>query len=124
MYKYSTPNQDWVKFTDGETPIEFNCKQPEKYPGWCAKLEKWEADGNTIEPFETAEEIAARQAKETENAIEAQRAICKKYLSESDHKVNGDWPYVDDIPKWVAARTEWRAIIKSTKIEFVKPPPF
>jgi hypothetical protein len=123
-YKYTTPNQDWLKFTDGETPIEFNRKQPEKYPGWCKKLDEFESSGGVVEAFETAEEITTREAKEIENAIEAQRALCKKYLAESDHKVNGDWPYVDDIPKWKSSREEWRAIIKSTKIETVKPPPF
>jgi hypothetical protein len=56
--------------------------------------------------------------------LQEQRALCKKYLDDSDKKINGDWPYVDDIPTWETARAEWRTIIKSLEVEVVKPPPF
>ena len=93
-------------------------------PGWWAEKETWEAEGNEIEPFETAEEIAAREAKEAIRAIKTQRAECQRLLDETDKTMVSDWPYPEDKAKNESFRAELRAIMKSDKIQEIPDKPF
>lgn len=71
MYKYANPEHTFV-----------NCKSKGEYgihPGvWkWAEVERWVAEGNTIEPFETPTEKLENAKKTKESAIRQEKIVAK-----------------------------------------------
>lgn len=94
-------------------------------PGLWEEKEEWlKIPGNEIEPVLTEDEIIAKSEAEKIQALENQKNTCLQLLNDSDKKVNGDWPYQDDIPAWIEVRKIWRDILKSTEIVEIPEKPF
>ncbi len=84
------------------------------------KLE-WEGPGD--EP--TEEELEQWEAERLLSVdLSSQKSQCAQLLKDSDKKINGDWPYQDDIPTWLAVRQQWRDIIKSNEVMEIPDKPF
>lgn len=92
--------------------------------GLFKEMQSWIAAGGVVEPQFTPEEQAEKEANELNQALKSQKSICQQLLNDSDKKINGDWPYSDDIPTWTAVRLQWRDIIKSDQIETIPEKPF
>lgn len=79
--------------------IEFDSAKPKVYGGHIKDMKAWEARGNTIEPFETAEEKAARELKEFNDAKERKpkelKDECQKELKKGLIVLVGSSSYPD-----------------------------
>lgn len=94
-------------------------------PGLYTEMQAWlKIPGNEIEPVLTDEEKVAQSELEKTQALETQKNTCLQLLNDSDKKVNGDWPYPDDIPVWVEVRKQWRTILNSAEIVEIPEKPF
>jgi hypothetical protein len=122
-YKHAE-SEGWYYYIDeaGNKSPSWNAKNK---PVMFAQMQEWEAAGNEIEPKETAEEQTAREAAEAAQALEAQPAICKRLLDETQHTVNGDYDYPQtDVDKYKVWRVELKRIMRSDKIEIIPEKPF
>ncbi len=129
-------NQDKIKFKEAEAPgwfykIDLVAGSKISFAdgkgsgtGLYKEMQAWIAAGGVIEPQYTAEELAEKEAKELEQSLESQKAICQQLLNNSDKKMASDTPYPDDIPAWTVVRAQWRTIIKSNQIETIPEPLF
>jgi len=127
-------NQDKIKFKEAEAPgwiykidLVAGTKQSfdvKKRTGLAQEMQAWIEAGNEVESQYTAGELAEKESNDLQNALENQRAQCLQLLNDSDKKSNADWPYPDDIPAWIAIRTQWRDIIKSNQLEDIPEKPF
>lgn len=73
------------------------------------EMKAWEDSGNTIEAQYTEPELSEKEEKERTDALESQKQTCINLLHETQHKVNGDYDFPDDVPTWL----RWRGIIKN-----------
>jgi hypothetical protein len=112
-YKYSTNGKTWIKRIEEDSIFGFNRKQRNKYPGWIAELETWEAQGNTVEPYETADEITSRLAKELRESY-ANRAA-----SALDLIKKNEWHLVSVRKKIVPDRDIWKNVIDKWDDQYV-----
>lgn len=95
-----------------------------KHPGYEKELDDFIANNGVVEEAETAEELAAREAKEFQDALTAQDKHCENLLIETDKKMAIDWPYPDDQPAWAIYRSALRAIIGCGEIRTIPTKPF
>lgn len=73
----------------------------------------------------TNEELAQYEAEyNAAVATMPQKAECIKLLDESEIHVSNDPPYPEDVPAWIIARVQWRAVLKSDKLEEIQEKPF
>lgn len=80
--------------------------------------------GGEVEPLETPEEIAAREAKEAVAAIESTKALCIQYLNDSEKHVTNDPPYPANVQEWLDSRAVWRTILRSGEAQTVPDKPY
>lgn len=107
-----TASPGWIVQIDdlGNVSQSFTAKNK---PGLWTEYEAWKKAGNEIEPYETAEEIAAREAKEAEQALEAQYERCKQILKDTDHLVSNDTDYPEHLGANKAYRVKIKEIMRS-----------
>jgi len=101
--------------------IEFNEKN--KPYRWAAML-AWAAEGNEIEEAYNAEELAAKELKDNEQALESQNQTLINYLNLSEKHVSNDPPYPANVPEWVTARNEWRIQLKANELTEIYEKPY
>lgn len=120
-YKY-TAAPGWIEKIDlvSGSKQSFNVNKS----GLVKEMQAWIDAGNEIEPEFTTEELTEKEVANLQLDLESQRSKCTQLLKDSDKKINGDWPYQDDIPAWLAVRQQWRDIIKSGQIEDIPEKPF
>jgi hypothetical protein len=120
-YKFkisAAKNHLW--FIDGSSKTEF--REGSRYK---KELKAYKDAGNELEPFETPEEIAARELKENDQGLDSQSQQCKNLLNETQHKVNGDYDYLaTDVLKWKTWRAEIKSIMRSSTIQAIPEKPF
>ena len=90
--------------------------------GYWSEMQAWIKAGGVVEPQFTAEELAAKEAEEAQAAIDSTKALCIKYLDETEKHVSSDPPYPDDVDRHKADRAKWREIIKSGTAQDVPEP--
>ena len=120
-YKKSV-SPGWVwQIDELDNKIEFNEKnKPER---WAAML-KWIAEGNEIEPLFNAEELAAKELKDNEQALESQNQTLINYLDLSEKHVSNDPPYPLNVSEWKIARNEWRTQLKANELTEIYKKPY
>jgi hypothetical protein len=97
-YKHSAA-PGWYVQIDGDNRLEFNKKnKPQRY----AEMMAWVAEGNEIEPYETAEEIAERESEESKQALESQNQTIQTLLDEADKKAGAEYRNTEE------EKAEWR----------------
>lgn len=83
-------------------------------PGYYKEMMDWVAEGNEIEPFETADEIAEREAKEAVQVLENQeKALLNLIESNEYHLISRR--FSADIAVWEAKLDEWAAQLLEVK---------
>lgn len=80
--------------------------------------------GGEVEPLETPEEIATREAKEEADAIESTKSLCIQYLNDSEKHVTNDPPYPANVQEWLDSRAVWRTILRSGEAQTVPYKPY
>lgn len=92
---------------------------------WQESVDWLKIPGNELLSEYTADELAENEAKETEQAVAAQKSELQRLLDKSDKKILSDFPYsVEDQDKWAAAREKWRFQILSNDIIEIYASPF
>lgn len=93
-------------------------------PAMYEEMQAWVKDGNEIEPQLTSGELTAKELKDNEQDLESQNKILITLLNDSEKHVSQDPPYPDDVSTWVAARKQWRKILKSGILQEIPEKPF
>jgi len=130
MLKYKEAGNGWfIKIFLDENGIEVSrtasfADGKGSGTGLFKEMQAWIKAGNTIEPQFTAEELKAKEAEETEQALKTTKSTCIRYLNESEIHVSNDPPYPDDAQTWKDKRKEWRTILKSGTTQKVPEKPF
>lgn len=121
-YKYAEA-EGWYYQIDDEwnKSQSWNAKNR---PVMYQEMQDWVSKGNEIEPQFTAEELAEKEVKEKEQALESQNQTLISLLNISEIHVSNDPPYPEDIDAWKNARKEWRKILKSGTLQEIYPKPF
>ena len=115
-YKYSAAKGWFWQIDELDNKTEFNQKnRPKMYE----EMQAWVAKGNEIEPIYNEEELAAKELKEDEQALESQKSTCIQNLKDTDYKLLEDFEFPEDLEKVKADRVEWKRIAKSNKLETI-----
>ena len=120
-YKYSAAKGWFWQIDELDNKTEFNQKnRPKMYE----EMQAWAAEGNEIEPLYNEEELAAKELKEDEQALESQNQTLINYLNLSEKHVSNDPPYPADVSEWKTARNEWRIQLKANELTDIYKKPY
>jgi hypothetical protein len=101
------PSPDILIQDDGVTKQSFSINSKPMTAGYFMniEMEKWIAAGNEIEPFETAEEIEAREAKELRESYVNLANAALKMIKDNEYHL------VSVRKKMIADRAIWENVI-------------
>jgi 3-mercaptopyruvate sulfurtransferase SseA len=101
------PTPDTFYQISGDTKQSFSINSKPMTAGYFMniEMEKWKAAGNEIEPFETAEEVTVREAKELRESYVNQANAALKMIEDNEYHL------VSVRKKMIADRAIWENII-------------